>query len=44
MAMLRAGRTQLGKEVTVHDAGQIVTTARVVAPMFYDPSGVRMNG
>jgi hypothetical protein len=29
--------------VTVHDGGRIVTTARVVTPMFYDPSGARMN-
>ena len=43
MAMLRAGRSQMGKVVTVHDAGRIVTTARVVTPMFYDPSGARMN-
>jgi sarcosine oxidase subunit alpha len=43
MAMLRAGRNQMNKIVTVHDAGRIVTSARVVAPMFYDPSGARMN-
>jgi sarcosine oxidase subunit alpha len=43
IAMLRAGRSQTGKVVTVHDAGRIVTTARVVTPMFYDPSGARMN-
>jgi len=43
MAMLRAGRRQMDKVVTVHDAGRVVMTARVVAPMFYDPSGARMN-
>jgi sarcosine oxidase subunit alpha len=43
MAMLRAGRNQMNEIVTVHDAGRIVTTARVVTPMFYDPSGARMN-
>jgi sarcosine oxidase subunit alpha len=43
MAMLRAGRSQMNKIVSVHDAGRIVTTARVVAPMFHDASGARMN-
>jgi sarcosine oxidase subunit alpha len=43
MAMLRAGRNQMNKFVTVHDAGRNVTNARVVAPVFYDPSGARMN-
>jgi sarcosine oxidase, subunit alpha len=43
MAMLRAGRSQLNKIVTVHDGGRVVTNARVAAPLFYDPSGVRMN-
>jgi sarcosine oxidase subunit alpha len=43
MAMLRAGRNQMNKIVTVHDNGGIVATARVVAPVFYDPSGARMN-
>jgi sarcosine oxidase subunit alpha len=44
MAMLRAGRRQMDQIVTVHDGGRVVTTARVVPPMFYDPSGARMNG
>ena len=45
MAMLRkAGRSQMNQIVTVHDGGRVVTNARVVAPMFYDPSGARMNG
>jgi sarcosine oxidase subunit alpha len=43
MAMLRAGRSQMTQIVTVHDGGRVVTTARVVAPMFYDLSGARMN-
>ena len=43
MAMLRAGRSQLNKIVTVHDGGRVVTNARVAAPLFYDPSGARMN-
>ncbi len=42
MAMLRAGRSQPDKIVTVHDGGRVVTQARVVAPVFYDPSGARM--
>jgi sarcosine oxidase, subunit alpha len=44
MAMLRAGRSQMNQIVTVHDGGRVVTNARAVAPMFYDPSGARMNG
>ncbi len=43
IAMLRAGRSQLGTVVNVYDAGRVVTTATVVAPMFYDPAGARMN-
>jgi sarcosine oxidase subunit alpha len=44
MAMLRAGRSQLSKIVTVYDEGRQATTAKVVAPLFYDTSGARMNG
>ena len=44
MAMLRAGRSQINQIVTVHDGGRVVTRARVVTPMFYDPSGARMHG
>lgn len=44
MAMLRAGRNQMDKVVTVHDSGRVVTKARVVSSTFYDPAGVRMNG
>jgi sarcosine oxidase subunit alpha len=43
MAMLRAGRRQTDKSVTVYDGGRVVTHARVVEPMFYDPSGARTN-
>jgi sarcosine oxidase subunit alpha len=43
LAMLRTGRTQMHQIVSVHDGGQVVTRARVVAPTFYDPSGARMN-
>ena len=43
LAMLRAGRENMSQIVTVHDAGQVVSHARVVAPMFYDPNGDRMN-
>jgi sarcosine oxidase subunit alpha len=43
MAMLRAGRSQLDKSVTVHDGGRIVTHARIVTPLFYDPRGARMH-
>jgi sarcosine oxidase subunit alpha len=43
MAMLRAGRGQVNQVVTVNDSGRVVTNARVVAPMFYDPGGRRMN-
>jgi sarcosine oxidase subunit alpha len=43
MAMLRAGRSQMEQKVTVHDGGRIVATARVVAPMFYDPNGTCMH-
>jgi sarcosine oxidase subunit alpha len=43
MAMLRAGRNQMNQLVTVHDGDRIVTTAHVVVPMFYDPSGARLN-
>jgi sarcosine oxidase subunit alpha len=43
MVMLRAGRNQMNQVVTVHDGGRIVTRARVVTPMFFDPKGTRMN-
>ncbi len=43
MAMLRAGRSQTGQFVTVHDGGRVVTTAQVMSPVFYDPTGARMN-
>ena len=43
MALLRAGRSQMGKVVAVHDDGRVVTSARVVSSCFYDPTGARMN-
>ena len=43
LAVLRAGRSQMNQVVSVHDGGRIVSHARVVTPMFYDPSGARMN-
>lgn len=42
LAMLRAGRQQLGNEVSVHDSGR-VSRAKVVATPFFDPSSQRMN-
>lgn len=44
LAMLRAGRSQTGRSVTVHDDGRIINHAGVVAPPFYDPQGVRLRG
>jgi sarcosine oxidase, subunit alpha len=43
LAMLRGGRGRLDQTVTVHDAGRVVGTGRVVQPLFYDPSGARMH-
>jgi sarcosine oxidase subunit alpha len=43
MAMLRAGRRQMNRVVTVHDDGRVVTRARVVTPLFYDASGARLH-
>jgi sarcosine oxidase, subunit alpha len=43
LGLLRAGRSQPDKTATVHDGGRIVTRARVVAPVFHDPSGARMH-
>jgi sarcosine oxidase subunit alpha len=43
LAMLRGGRARMGQVVTVHDGGHMVARARVVAPVFYDPSGTRMH-
>jgi sarcosine oxidase subunit alpha len=42
LAVLRAGRRQVGAQVSVHDAGN-TTRARVVTPPFFDLSGERMN-
>ena len=43
LALLRAGRSQINRTVSVHDEGRVVTNASVVPPMFYDPLGARMN-
>ena len=42
LALLRAGRSQVGAPVTVHDAGRVMR-AKVVSPPFYDQTGERMN-
>ena len=44
LALLRSGRHYLGKEVNVFDNGALLGRARVVTPMFYDPTGERMHG
>jgi len=44
MAMLRAGRAHLNQVICVHDAGRVVATARIVAPVFYDIAGERCHG
>lgn len=43
LALLRAGRNQIGTEVDVYDLGELRGKARVVNPSFYDPAGERMN-
>ncbi len=43
LALLRAGRARLGATVDVYDGGRVVTHARVVSPIFYDPAGERIN-
>ncbi len=43
LALLRGGRGQMGAAVSVHDAAAI-TRAKVVAPIFFDVPGDRMNG
>jgi sarcosine oxidase, subunit alpha len=42
LAMLRAGREQVGKEVTVHDCGN-TARAEVSPASFLDPAGKKMN-
>jgi sarcosine oxidase subunit alpha len=44
MAMLKAGRSRMGQVVNVFDQGRLITSAKVVSPLFYDPAGARMNG
>jgi sarcosine oxidase subunit alpha len=43
LAMVRAGRQQIDAVTRVYDEGRVVTTARIVNPLFYDPTGARMN-
>lgn len=43
LAMVRAGRSQNDVVTRVYDEGRVITTARIVNPVFYDPSGARMN-
>jgi sarcosine oxidase, subunit alpha len=43
MAMLRGGRQRIGSVVTVHDAVERTSEARVVSLPFFDPAGDRMN-
>jgi sarcosine oxidase, subunit alpha len=42
LAMLRAGRQQVGSEVTVHDSGN-TTRAEVSQTPFFDPAAEKMN-
>ena len=39
LAMLRGGRGKIGASVDLYDAGSVVGKARVMDPIFYDPSG-----
>ena len=43
LAMLRAGRQQMGQRVSVYDGGRVVGTAIVTSPLFYDAAGARMH-
>jgi sarcosine oxidase subunit alpha len=43
LALLERGSSRLGERVTIFDQGQSAL-ARIVSPVFYDPSGARMNG
>ena len=43
LAMLRAGRSLMDRDVDVYDQGELRTRGRVVNPAFYDPAGERMN-
>jgi sarcosine oxidase subunit alpha len=44
LAMVRAGRSHMDEVVTVHDSPHGDSLAKVVAPVFYDPTGERLNG
>jgi sarcosine oxidase, subunit alpha len=43
LAMLRKGRSLVGTEVDLYDAGTSVGRARVVSPPFLDAAGARLN-
>lgn len=43
LAVLRAGRSQVGRDVDVYDLGALTGRACVVNPAFYDAAGERMN-
>ena len=43
LAMLRGGRAHIGSDIEVYDSGLSIARARVVGPLFFDPSGDRMN-
>lgn len=43
LALLRAGRSQVGRDVDVYDLGKLKGRVRVVEPVFYDAAGERMN-
>jgi hypothetical protein len=41
--MLKGGRQRVGSEVAVFDGGAQVMRGQVVSPVFFDPSGERMD-
>jgi sarcosine oxidase subunit alpha len=43
LALVRGGRGRLGQNARLFDAGACVGEAQIVAPLFYDHSGERMN-
>jgi sarcosine oxidase, subunit alpha len=43
LAMLTAGLTRIGQQVTAHHLGRSIR-AEIVSPVFFDPSGARLNG
>lgn len=43
LAMVRNGRERMDEEITLHHMGKTVR-ARIVSPVFFDPSGERLHG